>query len=106
MEGGGSGSPVNGLMEQKVKFTVTPAPTLSGASPSSNFKSPPADLKTQVQTWSKIIDVAEREIERKSKETQSLKTRLRSVEWDALSRAREVSRVPTATLTFSVQKVG
>ena len=42
-------------------------------------------------TWSKVVEVAEREIERKSKETQTLKARLRSVEWEALSRAREVS---------------
>ncbi|QDZ21039.1 hypothetical protein HOP50_05g35640 [Chloropicon primus] len=83
-------SPVNGVMQQNGRFVFTPAPTLSGASPMSSLKSP-GQLKTQVQTWSKIIDVAEREIERKGKEMQGLKARLRSVEWEALSRAREVS---------------
>ena len=76
---GGVASPVDGLMQQNVKSVVTPAPTLSGASPMSSLKTP-VDLKTQVQTWSKIIDVAEREIERKGKEMQGLKARLRSVE--------------------------
>ena len=96
---GGVASPVDGLMQQNVKFIVTPAPTLSGASPMSSLKTP-VDLKTKVQTWSKIIDVAEREIERKGKEMQGLKARLRSVEWEALSRAREV-----LTLTDKLKEV-
>ena len=76
---------------QNVRFAVTPAPTLPGASPTLGQTATPSDLKQQVMTWSKVVEVAEREIERKSKETQTLKARLRSVEWEALSRAREVS---------------
>ena len=92
VEGRGGDSPVNGL-------TVAAATPANGAgarplvphAPASSGTPSAASLKTQVLAWHRVIEVAEKEIERKGRELSEAKTRIRAVEWDALTRAREAS---------------
>ncbi|KAK3263988.1 hypothetical protein CYMTET_27242, partial [Cymbomonas tetramitiformis] len=67
-------------------------------------------LRTQLSKWSKVIDSAEKEIAKKSNEINWLKARLRTAEWEALSKAREAAVLTerlsdTATQLRSTEEV-
>lgn len=48
-------------------------------------------LRQQVTAWSKVIDAAEKEITKKVHENNWLKSRLKAVEWESLSKGREAT---------------